>query len=68
MSTACGRPQGGGDPAHVDACEQGVGGGKKPIFVDVINGWLLSTFRNLRLLEKTRCPTASGYGNIVENK
>jgi len=32
MSTACGRPQGGGGPAHVDR------GGKKPFFVDVING------------------------------
>jgi len=26
MSPACGRPQGGGGPAHVDACGQGEGG------------------------------------------
>jgi len=25
MSTVCGRPQGGGGPAHVDACGQGEG-------------------------------------------
>jgi len=31
MSTACGRPQGGGGPVHVDACGQG-GGGQKPDF------------------------------------
>jgi len=35
MLTACGRPQGGGGPAHVDRGE-GV-----PIFLDVINGWHL---------------------------
>jgi len=40
MSTACGRPQGGGGPAHVDACRQGRG--QKPdFFVDIINGWPL---------------------------
>ena len=32
MSTACGRPQGGGGPAHVDACGQW-GGGQKPGFL-----------------------------------
>ncbi len=37
MSTACGRPQGEGVRfmwTHVDR-----GGGKKPDFVDVLNGW-----------------------------
>ena len=34
MSTACGHPQRGGGPAHVDR-----GGGQKlDLFVDVING------------------------------
>src|SRR6218665_3173559 len=42
MSTAFGRPQGGGSPAHVDACGQRRGEGvKNLIFVDVINGWPL---------------------------
>ena len=41
MSTMCGRPQGGGGPAHVDACGQGEGGQKRGFFVDVINGWPL---------------------------
>src|SRR6218665_3157138 len=39
MSTVCGRPQGGGGPAHVDACGQGEGCQKRDFFVDVINGW-----------------------------
>ena len=44
MSTVCGRPQGGeGGPAHVDACGQGEGGQKRDFFVDVINGWPLSS-------------------------
>ena len=38
MSTACGRPQEGGGPAHVDRGE----GGQKSDFLDVINGWPLS--------------------------
>jgi len=38
MSPACGRPQGGGGPAHVDACGQGEGGQKPDFCVDVING------------------------------
>ena len=42
MSTACGRPHGGGGPAHVDACGQGGGGQKREFFVDVINGWPLT--------------------------
>ena|SRR6218665_2399732 len=29
MSTACGRPQGGGGPDHVDSCGQGVWGQKR---------------------------------------
>jgi len=34
MSIACGRPQGGGGPAHVDACGQrGGGGGQKAVFL-----------------------------------
>src|SRR6218665_110776 len=41
MSTACGRPQGVGGSAHVDACGQGKGGQKPDFFVDVINGWPL---------------------------
>ena len=32
MSTVCGRPQGGGGPAHVDACGQGEGGQKRDFF------------------------------------
>jgi len=32
MSTACGRPQGGGGRAHVDACGQEEGG-QKPDFL-----------------------------------
>jgi len=36
MSTACGRPQRRGGPAHVDAC--GRGGVKNLILLDVING------------------------------
>ena len=36
MSTACGRPQGGGGPAHVDR------GQKSDFFVDIINGWPLN--------------------------
>jgi len=32
MSTACGRPQGGGGPAHVDICGHGEGGVKNLIF------------------------------------
>ena len=45
MSTTCGRPQGGrrGGPAHVDACGQRRGGSKTWFFVDVINGWPLTT-------------------------
>src|SRR6218665_3604427 len=42
MSTVCGRPQGGGGPAHVDACGQGEGGQKRDFFVDVINEWPLA--------------------------
>jgi len=38
MSTACGRPQGGGGPAHMDRG----GGPKTRIYVDVINGWPLT--------------------------
>ena len=38
MSTACGRPQGGGGPAHVD---RWMGGQKRDFFVDVINEWPL---------------------------
>ena len=38
MSTTCGRPKGGGGPAHVDRG----GGSKSDFFVDVINGWPLS--------------------------
>jgi len=41
MSTSCGCPQGGGDPAQVDACEQREGGQKLDVFVVVINGWPL---------------------------
>jgi len=41
MSTACGRPQGGGGLAHVDACGQGRGGGgKNPIFFVVHQKWM----------------------------
>src|SRR6218665_3759419 len=43
MSTVCGRPQGWGGPAHVDACGQGGGGSKRDFFVDVINGRPLNT-------------------------
>jgi len=32
MSTVCGRPQGGGFLAHVDACRQQGWGGQKPDF------------------------------------
>src|SRR6218665_2092551 len=34
-----------GGPAHVDACGQGEGGQKRDLFVDVINGWPLTTMQ-----------------------
>src|SRR6218665_3922378 len=39
MSTVCGRPQGGGGPAHVDACGQG-GGGSKTLFFCGRHKWM----------------------------
>src|SRR6218665_997641 len=41
MSIACGRPQGGGGPANVDACGERGGVTSLIPFVDVINGWPL---------------------------
>src|SRR6218665_2697407 len=41
MSTVCGRPQGGGGLAHVEACGQGEGDQKRDFFVDFINAWPL---------------------------
>ena len=35
--------KGGGGPAHVDACGQGEEGRKPDFFVDVINGWPLTS-------------------------
>ena len=51
MLTACGRPQGGGGPAHVDACGQGEGVNWRDFFVDVINGWPLSTVFDIKKYE-----------------
>ena len=39
MSTACGRPQGGGDRLMWMPVDRGEGGQKPDFFVDVINGW-----------------------------
>jgi len=42
MSTACGRPQGGGGSG---SCGRMWTGGQKPdFFVDIINGWLLTLY------------------------
>ena len=41
MSTACGRPQGGGGSG---SCGQGERGQISDFFVDIINGWPLSQF------------------------
>src|SRR6218665_1794405 len=60
MSTACGRPQGGGGPAHVDACGQGEGVSKTRFFVDVINGWPLIVIVNSRFLQR---PQKRSRGN-----
>src|SRR6218665_1752825 len=60
MSTACGRPQGGGGPAHVDACGHGEGVSKTRFFVDVINGWPLIVIVNSRFLQR---PQKRSRGN-----
>jgi len=58
MSIACGRPQGGAEgPAHVDAC----GGGKKPDFLDIMNGWPIYRYTRLQRNSFEGLPRVWGF-------
>ena len=50
MSTACGRPQGGGGSSPSG---QGGGGRKPDFFVDVINGWPLIAYCFIVIMKNT---------------